>query len=67
MEIPGFEPGTFHMQSERSTAEPYPRTEETAIKMEEYAPGNKDVRFWRLKSILALKSEYIYKGRAPVT
>ena len=25
MEMPGIEPGAFHMQSERSTTEPHPR------------------------------------------
>ena len=27
MEMPGIEPGAFHMQSERSTTEPHPQRE----------------------------------------
>ena len=41
LEMPGIEPGAFHMRSERSTTEPHPQTTKRMARKTTNAPPNR--------------------------
>ena len=43
MEMPGIEPGTFHMQSERSTAEPHPHVKHCTVYVDQIREYSADL------------------------
>ena len=61
LEMPGIEPGAFHMQSERSTTEPHPRCYPFAFAKAYYyiCQFTKRIRSFALAG--GLHSKYVFK------